>query len=77
MENNFKLYPAFITQHGGCFTIQFRNLPAISIGSTLKEALEDTESSLKFALDCYKEVNGVYPEPPEFQHCDIAVQYKL
>ena len=77
MENNFKLYPAFITQHDSCFTIQFRNLPAISIGSTLKEALEDAESSLKFALDCYKEFNGVYPEPPEFQHCDIAVQYKL
>ena len=77
MENNFKFYPAFITQHDNCFTIQFRNLPAISVGATLKEALEDTESSLKFALDCYKTVNGVHFEPPEFQHCDIAVQYIL
>ena len=77
MENNFKLYPAFITQHVNCFTIQIRNLPAISVGVTLKEALEDIESSLKFALDCYKTVNGVHFEPPEFQHCDIAVQYIL
>ena len=28
-------------------------------------------------LDCYKTVNGVHFEPPEFQHCDIAVQYIL
>lgn len=72
-----KFYPAFITQHNNCFSIQFRNLPAISTGITLQEALNDTEEALKFALECYQEVNGFYPEPTEFQHCDIAVQYKV
>lgn len=72
-----KFYPAFIIQHNNCFSIQFRNLPAISTGITLQEALNDTEEALKFALEGYQEVNGFYPEPTEFQHCDIAVQYKV
>lgn len=74
-ENIF--YPAFITQNNNLFIIQFRNIQCISTGVTLQEALNDTEEALKFALEGYQEVNGFYPEPSEFQHCDIAVQYKV
>lgn len=77
MTTQSKFYPAFITQHGNMFIIQFRDLPAISSGFTLKEALEDTEAALKFSVESFKEVNGVYPEPAEFHHCDIAVQYNF